>query len=451
MSKVGDLNLFYQWHLADPVDADEIARNNAIAQAQGSRNPYVDFPDLADDAWGLTPPVTAAYCASKGNSVTDEWIQTVKIGSFTKTSSTNAGYTDYTSTTITLAAGSSNAITLTPGYSSSAYAEGWRIWIDFNNDKDFADAGEQVFDGATAATGAKSGTIAIPAGATGSTRLRVSMKYNGLPTSCETFPYGEVEDYTVTFGTVVPPPVTYCASKGNSVADEWINRVVLGSINNTSGANAGYKDYTALSTSLVKGSTYSITVYPAWSGSVYSEGYAVWIDFNNDGDFTDAGETVFTKAASTATSAVGSFTVPATTFSGNTRMRVSMKYNGIPTSCEAFSYGEVEDYTVAIGTGATSRILTEEIAEQPSETEIARSGVNIYPNPAKGNLTVSMAGDKENPAIVRIYNLQGKKMLESNLKADGETSLNLEGLPSGLYNLLIIENGNRSYKKLYVE
>jgi hypothetical protein len=33
-------------------------------------------------------------------------------------------------------------------------------------------------------------------------------------------------------------------------------------------------------------------------------------------------------------------------------MRVSMKYNGIPTPCEAISYGEVEDYTVNIVAGA---------------------------------------------------------------------------------------------------
>jgi len=29
-------------------------------------------------------------------------------------------------------------------------------------------------------------------------------------------------------------------------------------------------------------------------------------------------------------------------------MRVSMKYNGVPTSCEAFSYGQVEDYTINV-------------------------------------------------------------------------------------------------------
>ncbi|MEZ4849339.1 MAG: hypothetical protein R3B93_12130 [Bacteroidia bacterium] len=28
-----------------------------------------------------------------------------------------------------------------------------------------------------------------------------------------------------------------------------------------------------------------------------------------------------------------------------------MKYNGIPTACESFTYGEVEDYTVNITSG----------------------------------------------------------------------------------------------------
>ncbi|MBC8883787.1 fibronectin type III domain-containing protein [Flavobacterium piscinae] len=34
-------------------------------------------------------------------------------------------------------------------------------------------------------------------------------------------------------------------------------------------------------------------------------------------------------------------------------MRVSMKYNGTPTACETFSYGQVEDYTVNLVVGTT--------------------------------------------------------------------------------------------------
>jgi endonuclease I len=53
MSRVGDINLFYQWHLQDPVDADEIARNEGIFQYQGNRNPFVTNPEYVARAWGF--------------------------------------------------------------------------------------------------------------------------------------------------------------------------------------------------------------------------------------------------------------------------------------------------------------------------------------------------------------------------------------------------------------
>jgi Zn-dependent metalloprotease/chitodextrinase len=146
--------------------------------------------------------------------------------------------------------------------------------------------------------------------------------------------------------------IAYCASKGNSVADEYISKVALGSINKTSTGGTGYSDYTSISTNLVKGSSNTITITPTWPGTSYSEGYAVWIDYNQNGDFSDAGELVWSKAASKTSPVSGSFTVSTTATSGPTRMRVAMKYNGISTACETFSYGEVEDYTVTITAGA---------------------------------------------------------------------------------------------------
>jgi len=153
--------------------------------------------------------------------------------------------------------------------------------------------------------------------------------------------------------TTTEVQLVYCNSNGNSVADEYIGRVQLGSLDNSSGAAAsGYADFTSQSTNLGKGDAATITVTPEWTGTVYSEGYSVWIDYNQDGDFSDAGEQVWTQSATQATPVSGSFTVPASALSGNTTMRVSMKYNGVPTACESFSYGEVEDYTVNITEGA---------------------------------------------------------------------------------------------------
>lgn len=51
LNRVGDLDLFMAWHVADPPDARERARNDGIAAVQGNRNPYVDHPRLAMLAW----------------------------------------------------------------------------------------------------------------------------------------------------------------------------------------------------------------------------------------------------------------------------------------------------------------------------------------------------------------------------------------------------------------
>nr|WP_233194561.1 GEVED domain-containing protein [Aquimarina sp. I32.4] len=149
--------------------------------------------------------------------------------------------------------------------------------------------------------------------------------------------------------------ISYCASNGNSVTDEYISNVAIGTINNTSGASTGgYEDNTAIATNLAKGESHTITITPTWSGTTYSEGYSVWIDYNNDGDFADSGEQVWSQNATRTTPVSGIFTIPSSATTGATRMRVSMKYNAVPTPCESFQYGEVEDYTVTILEGGPS-------------------------------------------------------------------------------------------------
>ena len=158
-------------------------------------------------------------------------------------------------------------------------------------------------------------------------------------------------------------PLRYCISKGNNVDDEYIGRVQLGSIDNTTPKGSGYTDHTDLSTDLAIGSSNTITVTPIWRDTHYEEGDGVWIDYNHDGDFSDPGETVWTKDKSSETPVSGSFTIPADALLGATRMRVVLKYNATPTACETlFSYGEVEDYTVVI----TSASLDTEAPTVPS-------------------------------------------------------------------------------------
>lgn len=110
-----------------------------------------------------------------------------------------------------LAPGGTVNFVLTP--SSTSRKESWRIWIDYNNNGLFTDAGEQVFS-VNNARKVVTGRFIIPTGANGSSRMRISMKYGGAPSPCETFTNGEVEDYPVTFNTLAAP----VADRTNAVA-----------------------------------------------------------------------------------------------------------------------------------------------------------------------------------------------------------------------------------------
>ncbi|MES2811807.1 MAG: endonuclease [Bacteroidota bacterium] len=194
---------------------------------------------------------------------------------------------------------------------------------------------------------------------------------------------------------------TYCTSKGASVADEYIGRVQLGTINNTSTGNNGYTDFTSISTDLTKGTSATIIVTPTWTGSAYPEGFAVWIDYNNDKDFDDSGELVYSRAASTATPATGSFTPPTSAITGTTRMRVSMKYNGIATTCEQFQYGEVEDYTVNLTTAAA------DTTAPTAPTSLAASGTTAT------TTNLSWTASTDNVAVTGYEVYQGTTLLNT--------------------------------------
>lgn len=242
------------------------------------------------------------------------------------------------------------------------------------------------------------------------------------------------------------PPSGYCASNGNSVADEFIQRVQIGSINNSTGASSGgYGDYTNLSTSL--NATNTITITPSWTGTIYNEGYAVFVDWNRDGDFGDAGETVYTRAASSATPITGTFNVPAGAQSGATRMRVSMQYDGIPAACGSFQYGEVEDYIVTIGSATSFNSFANEmtLATVAEDLLISNLSVQLHPNPVTGGrLNIDVQGAEATE--ITILNLLGQVVRKDAF----ESTLDVSNLEAGVY-IIQIATDNASVIKRFVK
>lgn len=252
-----------------------------------------------------------------------------------------------------------------------------------------------------------------------------------------------IDNARLVAGGDTAPPTGYCASNGNNTSDEYIQRVQMGSINNSSGASpGGYGDFTNLSATL--GNSNSITITPLWTGTVYSEGYSVWIDFNRDGDFGDAGEQVFTRSATTDTPITGSFSVPAGASQGATRMRVSMKYNGIPTACESFTYGEVEDYTVVISNG-TQSVMSDENDNTITSATSPSFDFSIFPNPVtRGQLSINVSGEAaENYTI---YNMLGQSVMQGTFSS----TLDVSRLKAGVY-IIEVAIGNETHNKRFVK
>ena len=291
--------------------------------------------------------------------------------------------------------------------------------------------GYNIYNGTTLAT-TVTGTTATISGLTASTAYTFTVKAKDAAGNLS------AASNAVSVTTLTGSTVTYCTSASTNTADEKIGKVVLGSISNTSTGTAGYENFTALSTNLVISTANTITITPSWTSTVYAEGYAVWIDYNKNGVFTDAGELVFSKAASTATPATGSFTVPSSATLGATRMRVSMKYNAIPASCGSFTYGQVEDYTVNITTAFA-------ITAASSDNSIEALSFNLYPNPVESMLNISVIDNRK--ATYRIYNMIGQEVKSGNLN---QNEINVSNLGSGLY-IFELNDGEKTITKKFVK
>jgi hypothetical protein len=256
--------------------------------------------------------------------------------------------------------------------------------------------------------------------------------------------YSATATFTTTGGVVTP---TYCASKGTSVAYEYIDLVSLGSISRTSGADAGYYNGTASSTTLAAGSAQTISFSAGFVGTAYSEYVKVYIDYNQNGVFTDAGELVVSAAASTAaTTRTGSFTVPASAKNGATRLRVVLSDASATTSCGTYSYGETEDYTVNITGGARLDGTT----ARTSGTTGLNDQYTLYPNPATSVLSIArpLNMDPEQAFSVRVYDVRGSEIKGLSF-VDGQ--LNVSTLRTGIYTLSVSDGCKTSHQRFVKE
>ncbi len=155
---------------------------------------------------------------------------------------------------------------------------------------------------------------------------------------------------TVMALSINAPNTCYCTPTSTNASTYINDFFTTGAITNVSNMGSGYSaggygNFTAITPNVAQIHTGTVTFNANYTGSTF--GTKVWVDWNQNGSFADPGEEVYVSSTYVA-SASGTFTVPTTAMSGNTRMRIGINYDngtGPINACENINGGEYEDYT----------------------------------------------------------------------------------------------------------
>ncbi len=221
----------------------------------------------------------------------------------------------------------------------------------------------------------------------------------------------------------------YCTAGATSTSFEKISNVQFANINNNSTSTAGYENFTNVVGDVIIGNSYTFT--SSFSGTSFSSDQVkVWIDFNHDYDFDDQGEEVMVSATKVSPW-TGTIVIPTNAMIGATRMRVRLHdtaYTPNYTPCGTSSYGQVEDYTLNIGTLVAT-----------SENSLA--DIQVYPNPATDVLNVTKVS---NNAVYTIHSISGQVVAKGKV-ADNKVAVS--NLQKGVYIISVEDKGNVSKVK----
>lgn len=143
----------------------------------------------------------------------------------------------------------------------------------------------------------------------------------------------------------------YCTFEAKDATQEWIESFTLDGITNISGSSSsGYRDFAGLETfRLNAGQSYPFKVQALYGGTSYPDFYKIYIDFNQDGVWTE-NELTFKTPMEVKDSISDMINIPLDAAHGFTRLRLIMSYEDFSGACDdaEFEYGEIEDYCVFI-------------------------------------------------------------------------------------------------------
>jgi GEVED domain/Secretion system C-terminal sorting domain len=210
--------------------------------------------------------------------------------------------------------------------------------------------------------------------------------------------------------------------------DEIISVSINGITNNTGTACPTAPYYTLFPTPVMSAKPGAPTVCVFEHGTVYQHYINMWIDYNDDFNFSDSERVITNLNMASNAGSVGTTFIP-TTDSGFHRMRVLQNYSvavANPQSCgTSYSYGETEDYFINISDTVTVYTSLDKQLAKSSDLS-----VKLYPNPTSGVLYYEIPNSTK-AATILVSDVLGRQLITK--KAVNAKSIDLSELKNGTY------------------
>ncbi len=200
-------------------------------------------------------------------------------------------------------------------------------------------------------------------------------------------------------------PAPYCNYTVNEDV-EPITRVIFAGIDNpSSGALNGspaLENFTAITGNVTQGDTANIAVEGNTFGE-FTNHIMLYVDWNNDGDFDDTGEsfslgTLFDSDGTDGQQATADIAIPSDATIGSVRMRVTKRFSSAGGPCNTTGWAQAEDYTLIVSASSTGTVDSVTVSTQGGvpATITVNAGTlqleaEVHPGSASQNVTWSIA------------------------------------------------------------
>lgn len=405
---------------------------------------------------------SSVYCPSSGSTTYGTSITKVQFNTINNSSGQTNAYQDYTSISTDVQIGNSYNLSVNVNTDGN-YTIQSIVWIDWNHDFDFDDIDEEYIMGsavntANGPTSASPYNVTIPATASlGSTRMRVSAKYNAQATACEENYDGEVEDYTV---NITNPSTSSCDDLSsdftmgfetgedltnwsiedvnaddtlwtiyNSPANAHTGNNMAGIVYNDNGLTMNDYIYTPCF-NLIAGSNYELSFWYRVYDAAYFE--KLEVRYGSSANATSMNNTI----VNLGTINNATYLESVQTFTPSISGEYYLGFHGYSLSDNSNGY----------------YIFVDDIMLRQTSVGISNKASNetvkIYPNPNNGEFSIDIFDSQS--AQIQLFNLNGELIANFNQKTKTE-SYTLSNLNPGVYIVKIISGDQVNTDRIIIK